>query len=187
MKNNFQMKATMKILMTVKLKIKMKAIWIKMKIFCKNGMTKNNNNKCHYDFWEKHFLKSDKTSKIIYSILFLQFLLNFLEFVFILFSYISYNTFSIIHFLIIMADLKNFIPHFKRAFLVNTLMFIYFLSPSFLAFATISTVILSFIWANCWETLGCTSQPNSNNYLNEIYKKLLAIDLIESKQTYIQN
>ena len=64
MKNNFQMKATMKILMTVKSKIKMKAIWIKMKIFCKNGMTKNNNNKCHYDFWEKHFLKSDKLQKL---------------------------------------------------------------------------------------------------------------------------
>lgn len=47
-----------------------------------------------------------------------------------------------------MADLKTLMPHIRRAAVVNVIMIIYYLSPSFLSFLAILTAIAVVLFDN---------------------------------------
>lgn len=82
-----------------------------------------------------------------------------------------------------MAELKELMPHIKRAAVTNILLLIFYLSPSFLSFFAIVVALFVIVFDKPFETFNALLNTNEGDRftdtLNAGYQKFVSMQLVE--------
>ena len=83
----------------------------------------------------------------------------------------------------LMPEHQSLIPHIKRVAVTNLLLFLFFMSPSFLSFFALVIAIFVIIFDNPYETfsalLNTPQDHHMSQTINELFKKYNSLGLLE--------